>query len=96
MRFNLDASAERQAMIAQAMGIDTSGMSTEEAGLAASDGVYQLCRTLGIPATLREAGIPEEGLEILASATLTDRGLATNPKPVHDAGPIMQVLREAW
>ena len=96
MRFNLDASAERQAMIAQAMGIDTAGMSTEEAGLAASDGVYQLCRTLGIPATLREAGIPEEGLEILASATLTDRGLATNPKPVHDAGPIMQVLREAW
>ena len=46
--------------------------------------------------TLREVGVPEEGLELIASATLHDRSLATNPKPVSDAGPIMSVLREAW
>ena len=96
MRFNLDASADRQALIAEAMGIDTSGMTAEEAGLAASDAVAQLCRKLGLPATLREVGVPDEGLELIASATLHDRSLATNPKPVADAGPIMQVLREAW
>ena len=38
----------------------------------------------------------EDGLELIASATLHDRSLATNPKPVSDAGPIMSVLREAW
>ncbi|MCH7979842.1 MAG: hypothetical protein IH935_12815 [Acidobacteria bacterium] len=43
-----------------------------------------------------EKVIAEEGLELLAAATLHDRGLATNPKPISDAGPIMQVLREAW
>jgi alcohol dehydrogenase len=96
MRFNLDASADRQALIAEAMGIDTTGLSPEEAGLAAAEGVEQLCRTLGLPATLREVGVPEEGLELIAAATLHDRGLATNPKPVTDAGPIMQVLRAAW
>ncbi len=96
MRFNLDASAERQALIAEAMGIDTTGMSVEEAGLAAADAVAQLRRTLGLPATLREAGVPEEGLELIASATLHDRGLATNPKPISDARPIIEVLREAW
>ena len=96
MRFNLDACAGRLALIAQAMGIDTSGMDDDEAGLAAADGVAQLCRSLGIPERLRDVGVPEDGLEFIASATLHDRGLATNPKPVHDAGPIMAVLRDAW
>ena len=96
MRFNLDASAERQALIAEAMGLNTTGMTPEDAGLAASDAVYQLCRKLDLPSTLREVGVPEEGLEFIASATLHDRALATNPKPVSDAGPIMSVLREAW
>ena len=96
MRYNLDGSAERQALIAEAMGIDTSGLTAEDAGFAAADAVAQLCRTLGLPDRLRDVGVPEEGLELLASATLHDRGLATNPKPISDAGPIMQVLREAW
>jgi len=45
---------------------------------------------------LRDVGVPEEGLELIAAATLHDRGLATNPVPVYDAGPIMSVLRRAW
>ncbi len=96
MRFNMDACAPRLAMVAQAMGIDTGGMTGEDAALAAADGVAQLCRTLDLPETLRDVGVPEDGLELIASATLHDRGLATNPKPVHDAGPIMTVLRAAW
>jgi alcohol dehydrogenase len=96
MRYNVDASADRQALIAKAMGIDTSDLSDEEAGLAAADAVDRLCRQLNIPATLREVGVPEEGLEIIAAATLHDRALATNPKPITDAGPIMTVLRSAW
>jgi len=96
MRFNLDDSADRQALIAQAMGIDTSGMTDLDAGMAAADGVDQLCRTLGLPQRLRDVGVPEEGLELIAAATLHDRSLATNPKPISDAGPIMSVLRDAW
>ncbi len=96
MRYNLDASADRQALIAKAMGIDTGGMSVEEAGLAAADAVDRLCRQLNIPDTLREVGVPEEGLELIAAATLHDRALATNPKPITDAVPIMTVLRSAW
>lgn len=96
MRFNLDASADRQALIAEAMGLKASGMTDEEAGLAAADGVARLCRELGLPQSLREVGVPEDGLEFIASATLHDRGLATNPKPVSDAAPIMTVLRDAW
>jgi len=40
--------------------------------------------------------VPQEGLEAIAAATLHDRALATNPKPIIDAEPILHVLREAW
>ncbi|MBM3226742.1 MAG: iron-containing alcohol dehydrogenase [Candidatus Tectomicrobia bacterium] len=96
MRFNLKASAERQALIAEAMGLSTTGMSTEAAGLAAADAVAQLCQHLGLPARLRDVDVPEAGLEAIAAATLHDRALATNPRPIADAGPILSVLRAAW
>ena len=41
-RFNLEASAERQALIAEAMGLNTAGMTPHTAGLAAADAVAQL------------------------------------------------------
>ena len=96
MRFNLDASAGQQALVAKAMGIDTRGMGAEEAGLAAADGFVQLCRELRMSATLRQAGVPEEGLELIAAATLHNQALATNPKPITGVDPIMKVLRDAW
>ena len=96
MRFNLDASAQRQALIAKAMGINITAMTSEQAGMAAADAVADLCRTLGLPTRLRDVDVPAAGLELIATATLHDRGLATNPKPIHDATPILQVLRNAW
>ncbi|PKB70817.1 MAG: hypothetical protein BZY87_09885 [SAR202 cluster bacterium Io17-Chloro-G6] len=96
MRFNAEASADRQALIAQAMGVDTAGMSDYDAALAAANAVEDLRISLGLPGRLRDVGVPEEGLELIAAATLHDRALATNPRPVTDAGPIMSVLRNSW
>jgi alcohol dehydrogenase class IV len=96
MRFNLEASALRQALIAQAMGLNTAGMTPHAAGLAAADAVAQLCQQLGLPARLRDVDVPHEGLETIAVATLHDRALATNPQPITDAEPILRVLRAAW
>ena len=96
MRYNLDACADRQRMIAEAIGVANSTMTDEEAGLAAADAVDELCRELELPRTLREVGVPEDGLEYIATATLQDRSLSTNPKPVVNAGPIMEVLRAAY
>ena len=96
MRYNADACADRLALIADAMGINISGMTDGEAAIAAADEVESLRRSLGLPDRLRDVNVPEEGLELIASATLHDRALATNPRPVVDAGPIMTVLRQAW
>src|SRR6266581_5540416 len=89
MRYNLDACADRQRLIAEAIGVAQRSMSDAEAGLAAADAVDGLCRTLELPRTLREVDVPEEGLALIAAATLHDRSLSTNPKPIKDAGPIM-------
>ena len=96
MRYNLDACADRQRLIAEAIGVARSTMTDEEAGLAAADAVDELCVELGLPRTLREVGVPEDGLEYIATATLQDRSLSTNPKTVVDAGPIIEVLRAAY
>ncbi|MDE0823268.1 MAG: iron-containing alcohol dehydrogenase family protein [Dehalococcoidia bacterium] len=96
MRFNAEASADRQALIAKAMGVDTAGMSDLDAAMAAADAVEDLRVSLGLPGRLRDVGVPEEGLELIAAATLHDRALATNPTPVSDAGPIMSILRSSW
>ena len=96
MRYNLDACADRQRLIAEAIGVANSTMTDEEAGLAAADAVDGLCRDLELPRTLREVGVPEDGLEYIATATLQDRSLSTNPKPITDAGPIMEVLHAAY
>lgn len=71
-------------------------MNDEEAGLAVADAVDGLCRNLGLPRTLREVDVPEDGLASIAAAILHDRSLSTNPKPINDAGPIMDVLRAAY
>jgi alcohol dehydrogenase class IV len=96
MRYNLDVCADRQRLIAEAMGVAKRSMSDEEAGLAAAEAVDGLCRDLGLPRTLREVDVPEDGLASIAAATLHDRSLSTNPKPICDAGPIMQVLQAAY
>jgi alcohol dehydrogenase class IV len=96
MRFNLEASAERQALIAEAMGVRTAGMRPHEAGLAAAEAAAALCQQLGLPSRLRDVDVPQEGLEAIAAATLHDRALATNPIRITDAAPILSVLRAAW
>ena len=50
MRYNLDACADRQRLIAEAIGVANSTMTDEEAGLAAADAVDELCRDLELPA----------------------------------------------
>ena len=96
MRFNAEASAARQALIADAMGVKRPGMTDLDAALAAADDMERLRESLGLPGRLRDVGVPEDGLELIAAATLHDRALATNPTPVTDAGPIMTVLRRSW
>ena len=94
MRYNAEACADRLALMAGAMGIDASGMTDDEAALAAADGVESLRRSLGLPDRLRDVDV-RRGPGMIASATHYRPALATNPVPLRRRSE-MTVLREAW
>jgi alcohol dehydrogenase class IV len=96
MRYNNSDVAEEHAMIAEAMGVDTRGMSAAEAGLAAADAIAALVVELGLPTTMAGVGVPESDLEACAQVAISDASIVYNGKPVLDAAEILPVLRKAW
>ncbi|MFC1987597.1 iron-containing alcohol dehydrogenase [Chloroflexota bacterium] len=95
MRFSLDAEAERQRLVAQALGIDTSGLSDAEAGLAAAEAIVAMTRMLGLPTRLRDVSVRQEDLEAIARATMAH---STRPSDRKTAGKaqILDLLHKAW
>lgn len=96
MRYNLDATAERQAMVAETMGMDVTGVSSLEAGTAAIEAITELTRKIGLPQRLRDIGVPREGLLLLAEDAMYNWNLHTNPKPITDSQQVLAVFLSAW
>ena len=78
MEYNKPVVAERLADVAVAMGVDTTGMSTDEAADAAIAAVKQLSTDVNIPKTCN--GLVEEDLDQLASDALADACYPGNPR----------------
>ncbi len=96
MRYNNTDIAEENAMVAEALGIDTRKMTAEAAGLAAADAIIAFDKELGLPTTLKELGVPESDLAACAQVAIADGSIVYNGKPVFDPAEILLVLREAW
>lgn len=82
MRFNMECCLDKYPAIARAMGIDTTGMSAEEASIAACDAVTALAVKVGIPRHLSEFGITENDIPRLAEQALSDVCTPGNPREV--------------
>ena len=82
MEFNKSACIEKYGDIARALGVDTTGMTKDEAAQAAVNAVRKLSIDVGIPQTLREINIPEEGIAKLSKDALADVCTGGNPKDV--------------
>lgn len=78
MEFNKPVVTERLAKVAEAMGVDTAGMSTDEAADAAIAAVKQLSVDVNIP-TVCEA-ITEEELDTLTRDAMADACFPGNPR----------------
>ncbi|MGL1957262.1 MAG: iron-containing alcohol dehydrogenase [Colwellia sp.] len=78
--FNMDACGEKFRDIAEALGVDTHGMPTEEANIAAITAIKNLSKKVGIPASLVEFGVKEEDFDKLADQALADACTGGNPK----------------
>jgi alcohol dehydrogenase class IV len=96
MEFNKSVRLEATARIAEYMGVDTRGMSTEAAAVAAIAAVRALRLEIGIPDRLREIGVREDQLRGLAEmAAGITRILRVNPRPV-TADDCEAILRSAY
>lgn len=82
MEFNLPYCIDKYPRIAEAMGVDTAGMSKEEAAKAAVEAVKALSVKVGIPQHLSKIGIKESDIPALAEQALADVCTPGNPRPV--------------
>ena len=96
MKYNLDKCPERYALVAQAIGIDTSNLDDTSAGEAAIQNIFGLTKKINLPQKLRDVGVSEEGLEKCAGESLLDMSIFTNPKRISDPNEVLKILREAW
>ena len=82
MRFNMEKCLDKYPAIARAMGVDTTGMTAEEASVAACDAVQALAVKVGVPQHLSELGITENDIPRLAEQALSDVCTPGNPREV--------------
>ncbi len=81
MEYNAEYTGEKFKYIAEAMGIDTTGMSQAEYRAAAVNAVKQLSKDVGIPEKLHEIGVKEEDLQALSESAFADVCTGGNPRP---------------
>lgn len=91
MEFNKPVVVDRLADVARAMGVDTAGMSTEEAADAAIAAVRQLSEDVEIPKTC--AGLVEDDLEQLACDAMADACFPGNPREA-DHDQVVELFRK--
>lgn len=85
MEFNMPKCIEKFGVIARTMGVDTSGMSKEQAAQAAVDAVKALSVRVGIPQHLSELNIFEKDIPALAAQAIADVCTPGNPRDVTEA-----------
>lgn len=81
-KFNIPACAHKLKEVANAMGVDVSGMSDEEGAKAAIEAIKKLSVAVNIPTGLEELGIKEESFEEMAKNALADVCTGGNPRDV--------------
>ncbi len=93
-RFNMIACPERFVDIAIALGENVEGLSTMEAADVALEAIQRLSQDIGIPSGLKELGVKEEDLPILAENAMKDACGLTNPRKATKE-EIIQIFKEA-
>lgn len=84
--FNLPVNADRQKRISACLG---------DENRPASELLDELIRGLGMPRSLKEVGVTEKDLALIAEYTLEDIWGRTNPRPIKTADDVMQILQTA-
>ena len=95
MEYNAEYTGDKFKYIAQAMGVDTTGMTQEEYRAAAVNAVKKLSKDVGIPEKLHEIGVKEEDLQALSESAFADVCTGGNPRPC-TVESILEIYKKAF
>ncbi len=87
LRWNHAVTAERQAMVARALG-RTDG--------DAAAGVLELVRALGQPYRLQDVGVRREHFPAIAKGAMQNMMVRSNPRPINAEADVHEILEIAW
>jgi len=87
MRWNISVNRDRQSIISAALG---------RPGLEAGDAIEALVQSLGLPHRLRDAGVSQDALPIVAQKTLEDALIHKNPRKIRGAEDVLEILKMAY
>ncbi|MNT36648.1 Alcohol dehydrogenase 2 [compost metagenome] len=93
--FNAAICAERLAVVAHALGVETRGLNPQEGAEAAIAAIRELSRDVEIPAGLRDLGAKLQDVPLLAANALKDACGLTNPRAA-DQRQIEEIFRSAF
>ncbi len=95
MEYNAPYTGDKFKYIAEAMGVDTTGMDEDAYRKAAVDAVKQLSKDVGIPEKLHEIGVKEEDLQALSESAFADVCTGGNPRPC-TVESILEIYKKAY
>jgi alcohol dehydrogenase class IV len=92
MEYNRDYVIDQYRDVAGALGVNVHGMDPEEAARAAVDAVKKLIEEIDLPTDLKEWGVKEEDLPLLAEKAMEDSQMMFNPRPAEEE-EILELFR---
>ncbi len=95
MKYNKEVSAVQYVRVAQCFGINTFDMPDLEAADKAIEAIQMLNKRIGIPKSLREIGIKENQIPMLAKKAFEDPCHQSNPRPCNEQDLLM-LYKEAF
>lgn len=87
LAWNAGVNGARQVRIAAALG---------HAGRPAAELADEFIAGLGMPRRLRDVGLAEGQLQLIADNAMHDFWTRTNPRPIHGPAEVMEILKSAW
>ena len=87
LRFNHPVNADKQARVSEALG---------QPDKPAAEVVAGLISALGLPTRLRDVGVKQEQLDLIAEGSMHDRWIHTNPRKIDGPAVIRTLLDAAW
>ncbi len=95
MKYNMEVAARQYKKVANCFGIGTSNLTVIEAAEKTIEAVVKLNESIGIPKSLKEAGVKENQLEELAKKAFNDPCHLTNARPCTKED-LLNLYREAY